>query len=274
MGKSVLSNKMQIAVMLIASTLAVLQACNPQPINVNVLQGISLAPGQTLTLNTPLKFVLNGVGTCTNINIDWGDGDTDPAYYYGIGGIPPIDLAGTDPSAVASRTLTHTFTGWGGGKTVTVEGNSGCIGKVNLRFDVPPIQKNLAWAQPGPAGTNMCQTFTPALPGMIPRMLVHSSVILVGGARGIDFGCFAGGCVGDADGRPGSIADSRFPFPGFREYSVVYRIGSQLIQGGTNVQFTTSSSGTLEFCLNDGDMRLDNNKGGLQVTLSVDQLGP
>jgi hypothetical protein len=265
------SSRMSLAFMLLVLAVAVLQACSPQ--QVNVLQGISLVPGQTLALDMPLNFILNGVGKCNSINIDWGDGDTDPAYYYGIGGIP-IDLSGIDSYAITTRTLTHTFTGWGGGKTVTVEGNNGCIGKVNVRFNVPPFEKQIGWGQPGPASTSMCQAITPGLPNMIPRMLVHTSATLVGGGRGVDFGCFAGGCVGDADGRPGSVADSRFPFPGMREYSVVYRIGSQLIQGGTNAQFTTTASGSLEFCLNDGDMNLTNNKGGFLVKISVDQLGP
>jgi hypothetical protein len=253
--------------------LAVLPACNPQQTNVNVLQGISLAPGQTLALDTPITFILSGIGNCAAVRVDWGDGNDTVHTVH-----PTIDLSGSDANAVASRTLTHTFTGWGGGKTVTVDGTMengfvNCLGRVNLRFEVPPLEIQIGWAQPGPAGTNMCQT-SPGMPPMIPRMLVHASAVLVGGGRGIDFGCFAGGCVGDADGRPGPVADSRYPFPGFREYSVVYRIGSQLVQGGTNVQFTTTASGALEFCLNDGDLRLDNNKGGFEVTLSVDQLGP
>ncbi|HET7144256.1 MAG TPA: hypothetical protein VFI68_09575 [Anaerolineales bacterium] len=272
MERMFFSCRLRLTATLFILILAVIQGCNPQPVNVNVLQGINLVPGQTLTLGTPIQFILNGVGICNSVKADWGDGNIDPLINGGPG--VPVDLAGTDPSAVATRTLTHTFTGWGGGKTVTVEGNYNCIGKVNLRFEIPPLKKNLGWAQPGPAGTNMCQTFTPSLPNMIPRMLVDVSATLVGNARGIDFGCFAGGCVGDADGRPGPVADSRFPFPGFREYSVVYRIGSQLIQGGTNTQFTTTSSGIMEFCLNDGDINLTNNKGGFDVTIRVDQLGP
>src|SRR5687768_7696403 len=95
------SSRMRSAFVLLVLAVAVLQACSPQ--QVNVLQGVSLAPGQTLALDMPLNFILNGVGKCTSINIDWGDGDIDTAYYYGLGGIP-IDLSGTDSYAISTRT--------------------------------------------------------------------------------------------------------------------------------------------------------------------------
>jgi hypothetical protein len=145
MGKSVLSNKMQIAVMLIASTLAVLQGCNTQ--QVNVLQGISVVPGQTLAVGTPINLVLNGNGTCQSVNVDWGDGDTEVYSHISF----PITLTGDDASSVALRTLTHTFTGWGGGKTITVTASSGCIGQANVRFSITPLSKIIGWGQPGPA---------------------------------------------------------------------------------------------------------------------------
>jgi hypothetical protein len=111
---------------------------------------------------------------------------------------------------------------------------------------------------------------------MIPRMLVHLRTIALDppNHRGINFGCVAAGCVYDADGKPGTSAVAPFPFPGFREYSLVLSIGSQMVQGGTNVQFTTMSSGPLLFCLNDGDNDVTNNLGGYIIEISVDQLGP
>ena len=259
-------------VLLIAMVLAVVQACTPAETNINVLQGISLEPTQTLALNKPLKLILNGVGSCTTLLVDWGDGNIDQTYTF-FGG--PIDLSGSDPNAVSSRTLSHTFTGWGGGKTVTVEGKIGCIGKTNVRFNVPPLELEIGWNASAPAGTiGVCQTPTPpGLPGMIPRMLVHATATTVVWPY-INFGCALNGCVYDADGKPGSVADSRFPFQGKREYSIVYRIGTQVEQGGTNTQFTTKDSGPLEFCLNDGDNNLTNNFGAFNLKLSVDQLGP
>ena len=247
-----------------------LQGCNSQ---VNLLQGVDLEPGQTLALDTPIKFVLRGTGTCNNgVNIDWGDGQTTMPHNYPGG----IRLSGTTASDIATRTVSHTFSGWGGGKTVTIEAASACEGKVNLRFNVPPFERQLGFAQPG-TGTSMCATATNSpLPSMIPRMLVHIQTVPLGPphGRGINFGCFAAGCIYDADGKPGTVAAAPFPFPGMREYSLVLRIGSQLAQGGTNTQFTTSASGPLEFCLNDGDSDLTNNVGGFVIRIAVDQLGP
>jgi hypothetical protein len=183
-----------------------------------------------------------------------------------------IEFSGSN---VESRTLTHVFTAWGGGKTVTVEAVSGCEGKVNVRFNAPPVSRRFGLTQPG---TSTCQTATSSpLPSMIPRMLVHIQTFPLEppNDRGINFGCLAAGCVYDADGRPGSVAASTFPFPGLRDYSLIFRIGgTQLVQGGTNVQFTTTTSGPLEFCLNDGDKDVTNNLGGYIIQISVDQLGP
>jgi hypothetical protein len=177
-------------------------------------------------------------------------------------------------SNVESRSLWHTYTGWGGGKTVTVTAVSGCEGKANLRFDAPPVSRRLGFSQPG-TGTGTCSTVSSnPLPTMIPHMLVHIQTFPLEppNERGINFGC--SGCVYDADGRLGSVADPTFPFPGLREYSLVLRVGSQVVQGGTDVQFTTTTSGSLAFCLNDHDNDVTNNFGGYIIQISVDQLGP
>ena len=243
-----------------------LQGCR-DPVEVNLIQSVSLEPGQTLTLNTPIRFIVGGVGSCDSFKVDWGEGRVDSVL---IPGNSPIRLADND---LLSRTVTHTFTGWGGGKTVTVEGNN-CGGKVAARFDIPPASKTIPWAQPGPTGTNMCQRPTSNWPIISSRSLVKISANTVAARRDINFGCPFESCVYNADGKGGSVADANFPFPGMREYSVVYRVGSQLVQGGTQVQFITTGTGTLEFCLNDGDKNLGNNTGGFNVIVSVDQLGP
>jgi hypothetical protein len=80
------------------------------------------------------------------------------------------------------------------------------------------------------------------------------------------------GCRYDADGKPGSVATAPFPFPGLREFSLVLRLDTQVVQGGTNVQFTTTREANLEFCVNDNN--LSDNKGGYQINVSVNQLGP
>jgi hypothetical protein len=236
---------------------------------INTLQSVSLGLGESAGLNKQLRFVLGGTGTCERVNVDWGDGITES-------GVVPVPGQRIEFSSsnVESRTLTHTFTGWGGGKTVTVVAASGCEGKVTLRFNAPPVSRRVGFMQPG-TGTGTCATVSSnPLPTMIPHMLVHVQTFPAEPPheRGINFGC--AGCVYDADGRPGSVADPTFPFPGLREYSLVLRIGSKSFQGGTNVQFTTTTSGPLELCLNDRDNDVTNNRDGYIIQISVDQLGP
>jgi hypothetical protein len=243
---------------------AALNGCN----GVNLLQGIRLSSTSAITLGVRQTFVLEGKGTCQSVDVDWGDGTIETNV---------IPVSGQriefETSNIETRYLLHSYTGWGGGKTVTVKGN-GCEGTVRGRFNADPSTRAIGWAQPAPAGTTgACQT-SPGMPAMIARMLVKISVQPISGIPGINFGCFAGGCVYDPDGRPGTVAPASFPFPGLREYSVVFRVGSQVVQGGRETQFTTTAAGPLEFCLNDGDNDLTNNAGGLDVTISVDQLGP
>jgi hypothetical protein len=265
MSKSWLFSRKWRAVALFMLAMSALNGCG----NVNILQGIrlSLNESSTPSLNRPIAFVLEGKGSCQGVNVDWGDGTIERVD--ALPG-PRFEL---ETIHLEDRSLFHTFTGWGGGKTVTAEG-VGCLGKVRLRFNTSPSELKIGWAQPAPPGTSgVCQTAT-NLPGMIPRMLVKASLPTISSARDIDFGCFAAGCVFNADGKSGSVADASFPFPGLKEYSVVFRIGPQIVQGGTNMQFTTTASGPLELCLNDGDKDLTNNRGGFAVTISVDQLGP
>jgi hypothetical protein len=246
-------------------TVILMQGCNQEP---NILKGISLEPGQTIALDTPLKFILNGSGRCQTLNLDWGDGTTEQNYSYGTGGFA-IDLSGSDASAVASRTLTKTFTGWAGGKTVTVQAASGCEGSARTRFTIEPAVYKLGFAQPGPLTCNPI----PNRPALVARTLVGIKTVPATGApNGINFGCPFNGCIYDADGKPNSSAPSNFPFPGLREYSLVFRVGTQVVQGGTNMSFTTTVPGALEVCVNDDT--LANNSLGYEVDITVDQLGP
>jgi hypothetical protein len=238
---------------------AMLICCNRK---VNLVQGISLVPGQTIALNNALQFTISGLGTCQELRIDWGDGSmTDTSTAVGS----PVDLT-------ARPTFSHTFIGWRGGKTVTAIGISGCEGRVNTRFTIEPSVHSIGFNQPGP---NVCDPvpFAPSTP-LPPRTLVHITTIPATGAPfGIDFGCQFQGCRYDADGRPGSVAAAPFPFPGLREYSLVLRVGTQVVQGGKDVRFTTTQNGRLEICIND-DNGASNNSGGYQIDISVDQLGP
>jgi hypothetical protein len=54
--------------------------------------------------------------------------------------------------------------------------------------------------------------------------------------------------------------------------SLVLRVGTQVVQGGTNMSFTTDQAAPLELCLNEIDPMEGN--GGYVVRIATDQLGP
>jgi hypothetical protein len=222
---------------------------------VNLIRAV--APVQPIpTADKLVGVMVSGSGRCGRLEIDWGDTrkETHDA----------VDL-GSNP------VFTHNF-GLGGGKTVTVEAKAGCEGKVNTRFVVEPSVFHIGFNQVKKSPAPTCVA-APNHPGVRARELVRITTIPATGTPGINFGCSPfRSCVYDADGRPGSIADSTFPFPGLKEYSLVLRVSSQVVQGGTNMSFVATQSGPLELCLNDTDMT--NNTEGYQIDIRLDQLGP
>jgi len=63
-----------------------------------------------------------------------------------------------------------------------------------------------------------------------------------------------------------------YPFPGMRKFSLVYRIGTQAIQGEAGpVIFLASQNGHLEVCVNDNPNFLSDNTGLMLVTITVNE---
>src|SRR5262249_18314960 len=139
-------------------------------------------------------------------------------------------------------------------------------------FMSTPSVYHLGWAR-NPAGdTRSCV----GVPGSAPLHPNSRVTVLSPATPRVNFGCGNNGCIHDADGVPGSSAVSPFEFPGFREYSLVLRLGGQngqLMQGGRSAQFTTTTGGLLEFCQNN-DRPQNNITGGWEIDIRVDELGP
>jgi hypothetical protein len=208
----------------------------------------------------PVWFSVFGTGVCT-LRVDFGDGT--PV----VESPSPINLDSQ------SWDVHHVYyQSWPGPKTVRADSVSTtahpCSGTATVAYRVFDITDgnemyDVALALP----RQMCYV----VPGGLPPLRIFTKVT-VSATRTpqVDFGCPSGGCVYDPDGKPGSSAPSRFPFPGFREFSLVLRVGSQLQQGGVNEStFRTRQAGSLELCLND-DKPWDNG-GGWEVHLSVDE---
>jgi hypothetical protein len=226
------------------------------PGTVNLIQSIALAPGQTPALNSQVDLILTGLGKCVDLAVDWADGTA---------------LDHSSNVALSIHHLTHTYSGWPGGKTVTVQAVTGCEGTARTRFMITPSTLSLGWNRDPQRETNTCYMVSNLLdvPDLAPNSLVH----ITSPADGqVNFRCPFNGCIYNADGKPGTSASAPFQFPGLREYSLVLRVAGQLFQGGTTTQFTTASGGPLEVCQNDNNPSA-NITGAWGLIFEVDQLG-
>jgi hypothetical protein len=258
---------------------AALQGCGVQ---VNLLRSIELVTGQNKAVGTPIGFVVTGSGTCEHIGIDWGDGSTmdlDTARNTSSWSCH-VD---TDASGAKSFRcyVEHTF-GWEGGKTVTATATRGCVGpdgrtgsRVNTRFLTSPAIFLLGFRRPGP---NACDA-VPNKPALAERTNVSiTTVPIVARCPGIYYQNVTPHCY-DAEGVDDttpvtmtSTGTTPFPFPNMRRFSMVLRVGTQVVQGSTNTVFTTNQSAPLEVCVNEPDPTAGG--GGYEIDIRTDEMGP
>lgn len=232
---------MFLAVASIAVILA--QACTPM----GKVEGIS--PGQSSVDRSLIAvFTVSGTGPCALFRIYWGDGtyDEDGANYSGAW----------------SNHERHVYTGWGGTKTVTAEGTTNCAGSAQTSIQVNPQvwreALDLRTPIPESASDRSCVGST-----SLPILRKDSTVMVTTSpVSSIDFGCILGGCVYGIDGEPNSVAPADYPFPGLRKYSLVIKVGSQIVQGGNNVTFTANETEALQLCINDNVLAGDSGVWG------------
>ena len=235
--------------MLIAFALALTGTVFPGCTSGNI-RGIS---GQVLNQgSTPVQaqFEVSGDGVCGKLRVDFGDGT------------PPVDI---DNFAFATAAaIKHTYTGWAGRKTVKADPLSNCVGAAKTIFTIgrPAI---VGFMPPLAAA---CATVSTSLSKPPLRMNTIVHITTKPNVR-IDFGCAFSGCVYDADGM--NTTDPSTPFPTLRALSMVIRVGTQIVQGGTDVTFTTNQAGPLDICVNDG--KLSDNSGAWGITIDVDESG-
>ena len=228
-----------------------LSGCTPHVYtgHVEKITNVTLpATGTELPLNAKIFFNVSGTGVCT-MQIDWGDGISEQKTE---------DLGSAGAQGVA---LSHTFTGWPGMKKVKAKGLGDCSGDTFANVSLGP-KLGIGFISPQPT---TCQ-LVPNQPQLIPGWLVHITTNPNPQAK-IDFGCPLSGCVYDANGEPNSLAPSTFPFPGLRKFSLVIKVGTQIVQGGTDVSFTPTQIGALELCVNDD--ALSNNSGFWGIFIEV-----
>jgi hypothetical protein len=224
-----------------------------------VIQSVALAPGQTPALDQQVEVIVTGSGTCGTFGVNWGDN----------GGVfeshNNVDLS-------AGFHATHTYSGWPGGRTVSIKPQSQCTGSAQTHFVTKPETISLGWNRDPNRDTRTCVEF-PGKPPIPQNSMVH---ITSPPSPVVNFGCPFDGCIYDADGIPGSSADNSFLFPGFRGYSLVLRNGppnSSAFQGGkAATPFLIGAGNNLNFCENTNNPNA-NITGGWQIDIRVDELG-
>lgn len=211
-------------------------------------------------MGQPLELRVFGRGPCTLMEVEFGDGQKME--------VRNADLAKSEDDLQSPVVVTHVYQGLPGPKQIRAKGVTNCAGSATRDFDLlmadgrPAYQLGLR--QPVPA------TCTP-VPGI--GVLRAGTIVRVTTTdiQTTDYGCPFGGCVYGPDGKPGSSAAAPFPFPGLREFSQVWRVGTQVVQGGSDVRFTLNQAGPLEVCINDNI--LSDNRGAWRVELSADERG-
>ena len=59
-----------------------------------------------------------------------------------------------------------------------------------------------------------------------------------------------------------------YPFPGLHKNSFIIRLGTQVVQGGSDFTFTAGSNGDMEFCVNDKQVNDNSGAWGLNIEVS------
>jgi len=212
-------------------------------------------------------IAVSGVGVCERFRMDFGNGKGISEDMW--------DFSSKGPRVYAFSPFAL---GWPGPKTLRATGIGSCGGDVtslihvfteSFKFaDMDPFHE--VWPVTLSDPTKLCTVATsfPPLRGNT-RVFVRATT-----SPKIDFGCPFGGCVHDADGKPGSSAPPGFPFEGFRAFSLIVGPGSlnslnQVAQGGTRESFLATASGDLKICVNDDN--LGDNRGSWDLMIGVDE---
>lgn len=268
----------------LSSFLIVGISCLMAACNSGLIQRVEVDPATHLvcdsTFNTPcgvldtqpVTIKVWGQGKCDLVGVEMGNGTT-------LHSPPGVDFGGQGASVPLEFTYTYGAT-WPGIKTIHAYSQSNCMGEA--RTTVQVMRKighevhsdlNFTLAQPYSFANGI--TPGPCILAFnqhnVDALRPNTKVTVTAKPdpnNKISFGCL-GGCSYGVDGDATSSAAAPFPFPGMAKYSLVLRVGTQVVQGGSQVSFTTTNKAALEMCVNDDN--LQDNTGAWNFTISVDE---
>lgn len=205
--------------------------------------------GQQITVH-PL-----GQGTCDLVSIDFGDG-TPPQLVQNL----PMGQAGNIGLGVQ-----HTYTGWPGRKRIRVQGVTNCLGDEAKEVMVATGPMDRGDFDLGFQVNNMACNVVPN----VPPLRAGTTVKIWADA----YIRYSATIAYNADGQPGVVAPAGFAFPGMGKFSVIYRIGSQLVQGSSRTSpiFRVTATAPLEVCVNDDLAWLHDNSSGGHFVITVNE---
>jgi hypothetical protein len=196
---------------------------------------------------------------CASIEFDFGDGS-------------PRTSAG-NTSQVADTNLfsaSHLYEGFPARRKIVARCSNGGRAETAVVIGMPPdgmYDFRLAFK----ANPVICQF--QASPGSqpIPQVRAGSIVFIKPNGLKINYG---GGKEFGAGGDPSAAVPSGYPFPDKRKYSIVYKVGAENFQAEDGrSHFQPSTSGPLQFCVNDNPNYLGDNFGGIAFDIFVDESG-
>lgn len=214
-------------------------------------------------LGTEINASPLGAGSCRQASINFGDGSPTQTFYnQRLDGLFSIN---------------HTYNGWPGKKLVRVNSQVDCLGSVDKEISVGIGPNGREDFRFGFCVGPQCQvpvTTTVCIPvvsptGPMPDIRRGSGVRITTNGRTIDYGS---GHVFDASGDPSVVTPAGYLFPDRKKFSLVYRIGSQTIQGEAgSVTFIADQTAPLEICMNDNPGLLTDNTGNMLLTITVNE---
>lgn len=263
-------------------TLIVAISCLLAACNSGLIKRVEIDPATRMvcdsTFNTPcgvldtqpVTILVWGEGKCDSVGLDTGTGTKHFAA--------PVDFGQAGASVPVKFTYNY-GSAWPGIKTLHAFSAANCMGEARQTIQVMRKIGNTAQADlkftlaqpysfangitPGPCKLAFDQH-------QVTALRPNTKVTVAAKPdpnKMINFGCL--GCRYGVDGEAGSSAIAPLPFPGMAKYSLVLRVGTQVVQGGSLVSFTTNNKAALEICVNDDNLR--DNTGEWNFTISVDE---
>ena len=218
-----------------------------------------LASLQYAEIDKDIVVFPEGQGNCASAVVDFGDGD----------GLQTFSNQALDNSHALR--IPHTYRLWPGKKTVRIRGQGTCSGEVSRDISVGFAPNGREDYRLGYAASAMqCTAVKDTGLQTLMRLRAGTGVRITTDGGRINYG--QANQTFDASGDPTAPVPAGYTFPAHRKFSLVYRIGSQLVQGEAGpVTFIAASTAPLEVCVNDNPAFLADDRGGMLLTITVNE---